>query len=209
VDGVAEIRTEQRGEMRTSQEARWIPFTAHESISATRSRFCWEARIGGGRFGFLTVSDAYGTDGGRLVIKAGGLIPVKTLKGPDFDRGELQRYLSEMALCPPLLLHNSSLEWTVLSPEVIRVRDRAAPETTVEVEVGEDGSPSGCRAERPRMAGKQTVRTPWRGSAMEFRQWEGMRIASRVEASWMLETGAFTYFRSEIISCDARISELR
>jgi hypothetical protein len=194
------IRATERGEMRMSPRAKWISFTAEETIHATCSSFRWDARLGGGRLGFVTVTDAYEEGHGRLNVKLGGLIPTARLRGPELDRGELQRYLASIALCPPLLLNNQSLEYAAAG-SALRVWDREDPaKTTVDIEIGEDGRPVSCRADRPRLVGKIAVPTPWSGVASEFREWEGIRVARRTEAAWLLPEGAFPYFRAEVMS---------
>jgi hypothetical protein len=50
------IRTTQRGEIRMSPEACWIPFTAAEFIDATLTSFRWEARLDPGKIGSPTVN---------------------------------------------------------------------------------------------------------------------------------------------------------
>jgi hypothetical protein len=45
--------------------------------------------------------------------------------------------------------------------------------------------------------------TPWSGSCTEFREWEGLRVATRLEVLWHLLEGPFTYFPSEITSFTA------
>src|SRR2546428_3678952 len=74
---VRAIRTTQRGEIRASPSARWIPFTAEEVIETKRSSFRWEARYRGGSMGLISVTDAYEEGHGRLVVKLGGVIPVQ------------------------------------------------------------------------------------------------------------------------------------
>jgi hypothetical protein len=198
---VSAVRTTERGEMRQSPDARWIAFTAEQSIEARRSSFCWEARYKGGARGLISVTDAYEEGRGRLVVKLGGVIPVQKVEGPQADRGELQRYLASLALCPPMLLNHGSLEWTAVSPLSLRMRDLAGPTgATVDVDISEDGRPLVFRADRPRVVGKQTVLTPWSGTCAEFMEWEGLRAASRLDVSWHLSDGPFTYYRSEVVS---------
>ena len=198
------VRTTQRGEFRASPEAKWIPFTAEEEMDATRSGFHWDARFRGGRLGSTAVTDGYEAGHGRLVVKLGGLIPVKRMTGPEFDRGEIQRYLAALPSCPPAILNHATLEWSAAGPATLRVRDRKdATGSTVEIEIDGEGRPLCSRADRPRLAGKHAVPTPWWGGATEFTEWEGLRVASRLEASWLLPEGPFLYFRAEVTSFTA------
>jgi len=200
---VSAIRAKERGELRGSPTARWIPFTAEEVIETERSSFRWEAHYRGGSMGLIAVTDAYEEGHGRLVVKLGGVIPVQKVQGPEADKGELQRYLGSIPLCPPILLNHPSLEWTAVGPHTLRVRDRSDPTgATVDLEIREEGRPIACRAVRPRTVGKQSVLTPWSGSCSEFREWEGLRAASRIEATWEMPEGPFTYYRSEVVSLE-------
>lgn len=198
---VLAIRTMERGEMRASLKARWIPFTAEQVTETRRSSFRWEARYRGSRMGLIAVTDAYEEGRGRLVVKLGGVIPVQKVLGPEADRGELQRYLASLILCPPMVLNHGSLEWRAVGPLALRVRDRADPTgATVDVEMNEEGCPLVCRGDRPRMVGKQAELTPWSASGSEFREWEGLRVPGHLEAAWILPDGPFTYYRAEVVS---------
>ena len=197
------VKTSQRGDFRTSPAAKWMPFTAEETIDATRSSFCWEARFGGSRITSLAVTDAYEQGHGRLQIKYGGIVPLKKVVGPDVDKGELQRYLTALALCPSMMLNHPSLEWSTAGPLTLRLRDREGPDgATIDIELDEQGSRFVCRADRPRLVGRKSVLTPWSGLASEFKEWEGLRIASHLEVSWLIPElqEPFTYFKEEITS---------
>jgi len=191
----------QRGELRTAPGARWMPFTAEEIYQTRRSCFRWDARLRGGRLGWLGVTDAYEEGRGQLVIKLGGVVPVKKFAGPDMDKGELQRYLGSVVTYAPTIVNHASLEWTATASRTLRVQDlKDLTNATVELDFGEDERPLRCRADRPRLVGKQSVLTPWFGTCLEFREWEGFNVASRVEAGWHLPDGPFVYYRSEITS---------
>ena len=198
---VSAIRITERGEMRASQDARWIPFTAEQVIDARRSSSRWDARYRGGQMGLIAVTDAYEEGRGRLVVKLGGVIPVQSMRGPEVDKGELQRYFASILICPPILLNHATLDWTAAGPLALRVRDRADPTgATLDIDLSMDGQPLGCRADRPRAVGKKTILTPWSGSCSEFKEWEGLRVAAQLEASWHLPEGPFSYYRSEVVS---------
>ena len=184
-----------------SPGGRWMPYTAEERIDATESSFCWDARFRGGMMGSFGVTDAYEEGHGRLVVKLGGVLPVKKVVGRDADQGELQRYLSSIIMCPAILLNHPSLEWTCPTQGTLRVRDHNDPAgSTVDLIVDAEGRPIRCQADRPRIVGKQTIMTLWSGICQEFQEWEDMRIASRIEVCWHLPEGPFTYLRGEITS---------
>lgn len=195
------IRTTQVGELRMSPEARWIPFTAEEFVDATRSSFRWQARLDPGKVGSPTVVDAYEEGHGWLVVKIGGIVPLKKASGPDADKGELQRYLSSITFCPPILLNHPSLECVAIGPRTLRVRDgRDRTGAIVDIDLSEEGCPLGCHATRPRLIGRQAILTPWSATCGGFREWEGLRIPTHLEVHWLLRNGAFTYFRADITS---------
>jgi hypothetical protein len=201
---VGGIKIAQRGEFCMEPGARWLPFRAEQRIDTRQSSFCWDARFGGKWFSTFAVTDAYEQGRGRLVIKLGGVLPVKKFAGPDVDRGELQRYLSELLMCPSILLNHPSLEFTAAGNRTLRVRDRKGPTgATVDFEISEEGRPVTCRADRPRLVGKHSVLTPWSGACQEFQEWEGLRVARRIEVCWHLPEGTFTYFRGEVTSYTA------
>jgi hypothetical protein len=202
---VRSVRTTQKGEMRMAEAARWIPFTAEETIDATRSSFCWQARLDPGKLGSPTVIDAYEAGHGRLVVKLGGILSVKKITGPEVDRGELQRYLASIVCCPAILLNHPSLEWTAVGPLTLRVRDRNdLTGGTVDLDINEQGRPLAIRADRPHLAGKEAILTSWSGSCNAYHEWEGLRAPSRIEAAWHFPEGTFTYFRAEIASFSVR-----
>jgi len=197
------LRNTQRGELRGSPGAKWMPFTAEETIDATHSCFRWNARIGTGKITVVSATDAYENGHGWLAIKAGGVLPVKKSTGPDFDKGELQRYLAAVVACPPILLNHPSLEWTAAGRHTLHLRDREDPTgATVDLDIAEDGRPLICRAERPRALGRKNVLTPWRATWNEPKERGGVRVPDSVEAAWHLPEGLFTYFRIEIIALE-------
>ncbi len=198
---VRAVRTTQKGEMRMLPEARWIPFTAEEFTDATRSSFRWCARLDPGKISSPTVTDAYEEGRGRLVVKLAGVVPIQKVAGLDVDKGELQRYLGSIAFCPSILLNHPWLDCAAVAPLTLRIQDRRdLTGATVDLDISEQGAPLMCRADRPRMVGKRAITTPWSGSYGEFREWEGLRVATRLEVRWHLPEGPFTYYHSEISS---------
>jgi len=198
---IRRVRLTEKGEMRQSPDARWTPFTAEETIEARQSGFTWQARFRTGRVLPILVTDAYEDGHGRLVVKIGGALPVVHARGPEVDKGELQRCLADIVWCPPMLLSHPTLEWEAEGKAALRVADaKGIADASICFDIAEDGCPFQFRAKRPRTVGKKTVVTPWSGRAEKFFDCEGLRIPEHVEASWELPGGTFTYFCSDVTS---------
>jgi hypothetical protein len=116
--------------MRASEEARWMSFTAELTFRTKFSEFHWEARTSG--------VDAYEHGRGIAMSWLVGLLTLKKAsRGPAHDRGEVQRYLSSLMLCPAALVNHGSLEWTAVAESVLCVRDTADPTgAAVDFEIG-------------------------------------------------------------------------
>jgi hypothetical protein len=199
------VRVLEKGEMRSAPKAPWMPFTSETTMDARGSNFRWDAKMGSGSLRMVTVTDAYENGQGRLVAKVGGVVPVANLKGPEFDKGELQRYLASIVFCPPVLLHHPTLAWQAVGRRTLRVRDTADKTgATIDLELGEDGASFAISAERPRAVGKRTVLTPWYGFCNHPKEWYGLVIPACVEVAWQLPEGKFTYYRSEITSLEVK-----
>ncbi len=194
------VRTTEKGQIRMSPEARWIPFTAEQVTGSSRSSFRWEARLHPGKIISPTVTDAYEDGHGRITVKLAAIVPVKKIVGPETDRGELQRYLASIVLCPPILLNHDTLEWSASGPLTLRVHDLRDADASVEINISAEGRPIACRADRPRLLGKRAVSTPWCATCSEFRVWEGLCLPTRLEVSWHLPEGEFSYYLGEITS---------
>jgi hypothetical protein len=197
---VTRIETEERGEFRSSPSGRWVPFTADEYVDATTSAFRWDARIGSGRIASVDVTDAYEQGQGRLVVRKGPLT-LKKLTGPDVDKGELQRYLAMVACCPSMILNNPALAWAAAGPRSLRLSDREdRTGATLNIEIEDDGRPVAFTALRPMSVGKHSTLTPWSATCSDFEERDGLRIPRRLDASWELEDGRFTYIRMELVA---------
>lgn len=64
------------------------------------------------------------------------------LTGQEVHKGELQRYLASMVLCPTMLLNHSPLECRAVGPSTLRLYDQLDPEIFVELDVSEQRCPA-------------------------------------------------------------------
>ena len=116
------IRAVQRGEIRSSPEARWNTFVANEFVDATKTRVLLGGPLALGVFSRAGHRRLRGGEG-RLVVEKGPL-QLKKLTGPDVDRGRVATLPGYVGYCPPMVLNNPSLEFAVVGDRTLKVRDR-------------------------------------------------------------------------------------
>lgn len=198
--GLGSVRLSEEGRMRVSAGARWMSFTSEQSIQSRFSGFRWVARTSG-----ILITDAYEAGHGIAMSQLAGLLTLKKAsRGPELDRGEIQRYLSSLMLCPATLVNHPTLEWNAVAASVLRVRDLADPTGAwVDFEIGENGEPTSCHTIRPRIVGRTAVDTKWVAKASDFRSWNGMRVAHSLEVWWEIPDAQFCYYQSQVTHCES------
>lgn len=133
-----DVRLKQSGHMLRSLESKsWMAFSATQTLSTRRCGFDWRARFG--PLGVVSVRDAFENGEGCLDVKALGFIPIMRAKRtPALARGELMRYLAEIAMAPDAILHNADLRWRVDGPDTLAVSAGVA-EISAEIVLSLDG----------------------------------------------------------------------
>lgn len=194
------VRLAQTGRMKMKLgSAAWMSFTASQTISIRACEFQWFARFG--PFGLVSACDALEKDRGRLDIMALGCIPIaRTERSSALMRGELMRYLAELAWAPHALLLNTALRWRVNAPDALAV-SAGAGETASEVVLNLDseGRIAGAFAlDRPRSATEPILPTPWRGRFSDYRLHNGIWIPFAGEVSWEIKGREEIYWQGRI-----------
>jgi hypothetical protein len=185
---VSAVAFSQTGRMRQDADSAWMRFGAAETMATEDCCFRWLARTG--PLGLVRIEDAFGRGGGRLVVRALGLIPVaSTRSSPQLDRGELMRYLAELAWAPDAILRNPLLRWRMPAPGRIAVaagEGEAAGEVVLELD--EAGRIASAFApDRPRAVAGGFVPTPWRGRFSDYRRHAGRWLPFSAAVGWELE----------------------
>ena len=155
--------------------ASWMSFTATQTISTRECAFDWRARAG--PFGMVSARDALTGGEGRFDVMALGVIPIARAEHSSaLMRGELMRYLAELAWAPDAILLNTALRWREDGPDSLAV-SAGAGETAAEIilNLNSEGRIAGGFApDRPRSAPAPILPTPWRGCFTEYRHHNSM-----------------------------------
>jgi hypothetical protein len=199
--GRSAVHFTQVGEMQL-RPGRWLPFRAEQEMSFDRVEFAWRASFRAARLVSVRVRDWYRSGVGGLEVRLWCVVPVVRASGEQFARGEAMRYLAELAWAPQAMVSNPALEWRQVDESTVEVATRIARErVAVQLHFDAAGDIAGMSSDaRPRMVGKQVVDTPWSGVFGEYREFNGVRLPTTGEVSWLLSDGPFTYFRGRVTS---------
>ncbi|ABW32698.1 hypothetical protein AM1_D0203 (plasmid) [Acaryochloris marina MBIC11017] len=196
-DSPTTIQIHQTGEMRLSEQGRWLPFTATQDFAIRQPGFVWRAIFRLAPFIHIEVVDSYVQGKGRLEGRLLGSIPFLRVAGPSTDKGELMRYLAELIFFPAAFLNNSALHWHKLNEFTVKVTSE--PDVGVHYNFDPNGDLVSITApNRPRMVAGQAVETPWSCVVSEYRTLGGYDMPTFGQVSWQLEDGPFTYWRGRI-----------
>jgi hypothetical protein len=196
------VRITQHGAMRQKPGGKELPFTAVQDLAVARVAFAWRARFR--LFGpvAIRVLDAFDGGAGELEARLIGL-RVMHDAGPETAIGEALRYLAELPWVPFAMASNPELEWREAGDRRVEVSARVGSErVAVTIELDDAGDIVRVAGERPYREGKLWVPRPWAGEFGEYQELGGVRIPTRAEVRWELETGPFTYWRGVVDSLD-------
>ncbi len=199
-DSHSAVLLTQLGTMSNAPSARAIRFRAQQAIDLVRPAFVWRASAG--PFGCISVVDAL-TARPNLEVRLFGLLRLVGLDdGPDLTKGELMRYLAELAWAPDAILKNSALSWKVTDAGTFQVSAAFSQAcATVELKLDADGRIAAIDApDRPRREGGRFVSRPWRGRFFDYRRHENRWLPFQAEVGWFLDGQLFVTWRGELMS---------
>lgn len=193
------VALSQTGRMRASAHAPWQAFNAVQSISLTRCAFDWRARSG--PLGMIHIQDALLDGVGRLDVRALGLVPlIRIAPSAELTRGELIRYLAEIALAPDAILQNPDIRWRDEGGARL-IAGAGAGVTAVEVVLTLDGDGRIGEAfapDRGALVDGVTFLKPWRGAFSNYRLHNGVWLPFFGEVSWGGPEGEWVYWQGDM-----------
>ncbi len=191
--------------LRSLDSTSWMSFSAIQTISTHECAFDWQARFG--LFGVISVRDALVDDQGSLDVRALGLIPImRAQRTTALTRGELMRYLAEIALVPDAILHNKVLRWRVDAADRFAVSAGSGDvEAEVVLTLDSHGRIVGTFApDRPRSVTAPFLPTPWRGKLSDYRQHNGTWLPFAAEIGWEIDGKGVVYWQGRMTDWNAQ-----
>lgn len=190
----------QSGDMRLREGTRRTRFRARQTIDIGETGFAW--RAGFGPFGAISVKDAYRDGAGLFDVRLLGFISLAHMTGPAFAKGEIMRYLAELALAPDAILLNRSLIWSVIDDRTLTVAGGSgAGYGCVRIDLDDDGRIGGIFApDRPYVEDTIVKQRPWSGRFFDYRFHKGRWLPFGAEVGWTIDGQVVNYWRGMMTS---------
>ena len=100
------VYLEQKGRMRTSEDAKWMRFSARQYVRLEQPAFLWTADVSANPWLQLAGRDHYQDGKGEMLVKALSLLTLAHGQGPATDQGAMIRYLAEICWYPAAALRH-------------------------------------------------------------------------------------------------------
>lgn len=201
--GADEIRTvtlKQTGWMRLKPEQeKWMKAEAEQTITANPPSFIWTVKTNMAPFGQVVGRDRFESGKADMLIKAAGLLPiVQVSNNAKTDESALQRFLMEMAWYPTAAL-SPYVTWEELDANAARATmTYRGISGSADFYFSEAGELQKVIAYRYKDNDKSASRLPCVAEIKEHHNAGAYKIPSKVEISWYLEEGKFTWYKFEV-----------
>jgi hypothetical protein len=190
---VETVRVHQRGWIRPSTAMDPLPLEADQWYTVEPPGFVWDATVRIAGVPAVRGRDEYLDGRGRMLIKAGGLVPIVDAEGPEMDEASLIRYLSEMPWFPTSFL-SDRVAWEAIDDESVRVTlaDGSVVASGI-LRVDSEGRLLEFRAERPRAVHGGFDRSVWSAPTLGYATFEDLELPAHGAATWKLPDGDLEY----------------
>jgi hypothetical protein len=192
------VRLKQQGFMKQQPDQKWLPLVAEQYFTTNPPAFLWHGAIQPFPLVSISATDRFSGGHGNMLVKLWPFITLGDARGPEIDRGELQRYMGEMVWFPTAWL-SDTIQWQGIDAHSVKVSIQEPGVTaSVVLHINEQGQLTHLTADRYMQDHGKYRLEPWSVQAQEYQEVEGMRIPTRVEVTWHLASGDFNWFRCKI-----------
>jgi hypothetical protein len=205
---IGAVRLKHDGFFRTKPDQRWFPIQGEQYFTAGKPGFVWNATIRPARLVWIEARDRLQADRGNMLVKFCSTFTIADASGAEIDQGSKLRWLGE-AVWFPYGLVGDQIQWEAIderSAKATLLGD--GPPVSATFEVDQEGKIVCLRATRYRdIGGGNAVLTPWIGRYAGYRDFNGLRVPSSIEAVWSFQDGEFSYARFRVTNLEYNVPE--
>ena len=195
---ITAVRLKQKAEMSLAEDKAWMPVQAEQYFTSQEPSFIWKANIKAAPFIHISGRDKYENGKGNMLIKVLSLFTVADSKGKEIDQGTLLRYLAETIWFPSAAL-NEYLTWEEIDEQNAKATMTYGDITASGVfTFNSEGEVVKFEAERYGVFDGEIRLETWSIPVRDYKQFEGIKIPTKGNVTWKLDTGDFNWFNFEV-----------
>lgn len=193
------VYLEQRGQMKTSPEGKWMSFKAKQHFNINDASFLWNTIVKAMPLVNMIGRDKLVDGEGEMLIKIAGLIPVVNEKeNPKINSGAMIRFLSEMCWFPSAGL-SDYISWHEMDDNrakaILTYQDKSVSGI---FSFTEDGDLLSFEADRYYGGSIDAKEEKWLIQIEDYKIFNGIKIPYKSTVTWKLDTGYFHWLTVEI-----------
>ncbi|KUO49818.1 MAG: hypothetical protein APF76_00815 [Desulfitibacter sp. BRH_c19] len=195
---ITAVRLKQKADMRLEKDKSWMPVQAEQYFTSEEPGFIWKANIKAAPLIHIVGRDKYEGGKGNMLIKVLSLFTVADSEGKETDQGTLLRYLAETIWFPSAAL-NEYLTWEEIDADNAKATMTYGEITASGVFTFNDkGEVINFEAERYGEFDGETRLETWSIPVREYKEFEGIRVPTKGDVTWKLDTGDFNWYNFEV-----------
>ncbi|MCP8970127.1 DUF6920 family protein [Ectobacillus ponti] len=197
---IRSVHLRQHGWMKLKPEQKkWTEAVAEQYTTTAVPAFLWQARMKFLPFLHVSGRDLFQGGHGSMIIQLASLLPVARVShNAKVDQSSLQRYLMELPWYPSAALQ-PYITWEGIdhtsAKATMTYNDVSGSATFLFSEAGELQE---IHAWRYKDSDEQAVPMECVGAVREQKVMDGIRVPTKLDISWLLPQGPFTWYRLEI-----------
>lgn len=206
-----EIQTvwvKQRALMKMKPEQKeWHNAAAQQYVVTHDPSFIWTVEMDMSPLVKIKGRDKFVDGRGEMLIKMNSLINVVNEKGPQMDEGTLQRFLGELVWYPSVAV-SPYIEWEEMDDYSARATMKWNGVTGSGIFYF-DKEYNFIKFEALRYMGNKedAPKYPWIITVDDYAVFDGIKVPSRMQATWKLDEGDWTWLKLEIEDLRYNIDE--
>ncbi len=196
---VRTVALKQRFQMKLKPEQKnWKQAFTRQFFNAENPAFIWTVRMKMAPFVSVLGRDKFIDGKGEMQMTLNGILNLGKETGEKMDEGTLQRYLGETVWFPSGMV-SPYISWQELDPHSAKATMNFKKTSGSGIfYFNSEGFFEKFVALRYYGNAKDTQRFEWVITAQEHSEFNSIKIPSKLEATWMLDSGPWTWLKLEI-----------
>ncbi|SIS45002.1 DUF6920 family protein [Salimicrobium flavidum] len=205
-DMIKGVHFKQKGKMKLKPgQATWSDAEAEQYVQTEKPSFLWTVKMDFLPLIHVAGKDVFINGKGSMVMKLGSLIRVAHVSNNEkVDQSALQRYLMELPLYPSMAL-SPYIDWESIDEHTAKATmSYNGTVGSATFYFTENGEMEKISAFRYKDNGDDAELAECIGEIKRNTMVDGVLIPDRIDISWVLEDGLFTWYKLEIVDLEFR-----